>query len=149
MRIGARRGVRLLSPVRAPWHWVLAGVLVQAVGVGVPVVYLVGKARREGIGGHITAATVRLVWHGPAHTKAGLILLFVGAVVFAAGSVLIARPYVRRPVLLLVAIPLAGAVGMLLLGAFALLLVFAIDVGDFPDLSKTKKTDRDESRPDT
>ncbi|MDQ6784021.1 MAG: hypothetical protein M3063_11375 [Actinomycetota bacterium] len=146
--VAIRRSWQKLAPVRAPWRWILAGLPLQAIGVCIPAAYLVSKASREGIGGHITAATFRLVWRGQAHTKVGLMLLVVGAVLFAAGSALIARPYVRRPVLLLAVVPLAGIVGMLLLGVFALLLVFLTDVGG-PDVGGgSDKRRRDSAKED-
>ncbi|HEX4865459.1 MAG TPA: hypothetical protein VFV02_15420, partial [Acidimicrobiales bacterium] len=64
-----------LPPVTRPKRWIAVGLALQIVGVGVPGGYLLSTAHREGIGGHITAATVRLAWRSDAHTTAGLVLL--------------------------------------------------------------------------
>ena len=56
-----------------------------------------------------------------------------GVFIYAAGSVLMARPYVMRPVTLFVAVPLAAVAGMLVLGVLAFivaLLVAALENGD-------------------
>lgn len=137
---------RKLPPVEHPWQWVAGGVPIQVMGVAMPASYLISQAHREGIGGHITAATIKLIWHSQAHTGTGVAMLISGAVVFAAGSVLIARPYVRRPLLLLAAVPLAGVVGMLLLGAFALLLAFVFDFSNLLPDSFDRKRPRGERR---
>jgi hypothetical protein len=88
--------------------------------------YLWAKVRHQNIGGHITAAMIRLAWHGEVHTRQGLAVLAAGAVVYAAGSVLVARPYVSRPVTLFVAVPVAAVAGMLVLGVLALIAAVAI-----------------------
>ena len=123
-----------LPPVSNPKRWVAIGLALQIVGVGVPSGYLLSTAHREGIGGHITAATVRLAWRSDAHTTVGLVLLLVGLVVFALGSMVMARPFVRRPVTAFVAVPLAAAAGMLVLGFIALLIAIAGAFGDWLDI---------------
>jgi hypothetical protein len=126
-----------LEPVRSRNLWLFCGFVLQVVGVGVPVAYLVSKVHREGIGGHITAATVKLVWHSELHSKSGLTLFIAGAVVFALGSTVMARPFVHRPVALFVAVPVAAVAGMFVLGAIVLVvaLVFAVAQGlDADDL---------------
>jgi hypothetical protein len=71
----------------------------------------VGEASRQDIGGHITAATFRLMWHGKsAHAAGGCPV--IGAVIYAVGSVLLARPYVSRPATLSIAVPVAAVAGM-------------------------------------
>jgi hypothetical protein len=42
--------------------------------------------RRHGIGGHLTAATIRLAWHSDVHTRTGLAVLAAGTVIYVAGS---------------------------------------------------------------
>jgi hypothetical protein len=91
------------------------------------------SARGQDIGGRVSAATIRLAWHGEVHTRQGLAVLAAGVFIYAAGSVLMARPYVTRPVTLFVAVPLAAVAGMLVLGVLAFivaLLVAALENGD-------------------
>ena len=75
---------------------------------------------RSDAGGHITAATFRLLWHGEIHTRTGVAVLAAGAVIYVAGSVLLARPHVSRPVTLFIAVPVAAVAGMAVLGVLAL-----------------------------
>jgi hypothetical protein len=100
--VGAKEAVRgiiadgdlagsVLPRVGRPKRWVAIGLALQTVGIGVPGGYLISTAHREGIGGHITAATVRLAWRSDAHTTTGLVLLLVGLVVFGLGSMVMAR----------------------------------------------------------
>src|SRR5216683_1303334 len=75
----------------------------------------------------------RAAWHGEVRTRSGLAVLAAGTVVYAVGSVLMARPYVSRPVTLFVAVPLAAVAGMLVLGVLAFivaLVVAALENGD-------------------
>jgi uncharacterized membrane protein len=116
----AAAGPRMLSPVRSRALWTVSGLAVQAAGLGGVTAFLWAKLRRQDIGGHITAATFRLMWHGEVHTRAGVAVLVTGAVIYAAGSVLLARPYVSRPVTLFIAVPVAAVAGMVVLGALAL-----------------------------
>jgi hypothetical protein len=130
-------GRRLLGPLRTRASWVAGGLIMQAVGVGGVTAYLWLKIRHQNFGGHVTAATIRLAWHGEVHTRLGLAVLAAAAVIYAAGSVLMARPYVSRPLTLFVAVPIAAVVGLLVLGILAFivaLLIAALEYGDFiPD----------------
>src|SRR5215469_10315340 len=117
-------GTKALSgfvPHRSPAPWIASGLALQAIGVGSVAAYAWFKLRRQGIGGHVTAATIRLAWHSDLHTRTGLAVLLAGAIIYAAGSILMARPYVSRPVLLFVAVPVAAVVGMLVVGILALI----------------------------
>ena len=113
-------GHRILAPLRSRWPWVVWGLIVQALGVGSVAVVMWRNIRDQSLGGHITAEMVRFAWHSELHNRAGLIVLAVGTVIYAIGSVVMARPYVSRPATLLIAVPLAAVVGMLLLGVLAL-----------------------------
>lgn len=62
--------------------------------------------------------------HADIHTRTGLAVIAAGAIVYAAGSTLMARPYLTRPALLFAAVPVAAVAGMLALGV--LVLVVAI-----------------------
>ena len=112
--------------------------VLQAAGAGGVAAYLWHTVRHQNAGGHITAAMIRLAWHGEVHTRSGLAVLVAGTFIYAVGSVLMARPYVSRPVTLLVAVPLAAVAGMLVLGilAFIVALVCAVlaGIGDIPVL---------------
>jgi hypothetical protein len=121
----------MLSPVRSRALWTVSGLAAQAVGLGGVTAFLWVKLRHQGIGGHITAATFRLVWHGEVHTRTGLAVLIAGAIIYAAGSVLLGRPYVSRPVTLFIAVPVAAVVGMVALGVLALVVALLISaLGD-------------------
>jgi hypothetical protein len=116
---------------------VAGGLALQVLGAGGLAAFVWLKVRRENLGGHLTAATIRLVWHGEVHTRQGLMVLVAAALLYAAGSIVMARPYVSRPVTLFVAVPLAAVAGLLVLGALALIVALAIaaftsDGFDFP-----------------
>jgi len=65
---------------------------------------------------------IEFAWHIGLHARAGLIALVAGSVIYAAGSVVMARPYISSPVALLAAIPLAAVAGLLVLGRLVLLM---------------------------
>ena len=113
-------------PLRSPERWVISGLTLQAVGVVSAASYAWLRLRREGIGGHLTAATFRLAWHADVHNRTGLGVIAAGTILYALGSILMARPYVSRPAMLLVAVPLAAAVGMLALGVLALVVAILL-----------------------
>ena len=134
---GAAVGRRMLSPVRSRALWTVSGLAVQAAGLGGVTALLWAKLRHQDIGGHITAATFRLMWHGEIHTRTGVAVLITGAVIYAAGSVLLARPHVSRPATLFIAVPVAAVAGMMVLGVLALVVAFLISaLGDLdaPDV---------------
>ncbi|MGH3302425.1 MAG: hypothetical protein ACRDOK_12220 [Streptosporangiaceae bacterium] len=128
-------GHRILAPLRSRWPWVVWGLIVQALGVGSVAVVMWHNVRDQSLGGHITVEMVSFAWHSELHNRAGLIVLAAGAVIYAGGSVVMARPYVSRPATLLIAVPVAAVIGMLLLGVLALAVAalfsaFANSVGD-------------------
>src|SRR5581483_6605082 len=111
------------------------GVLLEVAGVGGPAAYVYEKARKQDLGGSITQGTVRLVWHEAVHSKAGLAVLIAGAIVFALGAMLVARPFVKHWLTLLVAVPLAAVVSMLALGLAVLLVALVLaGIGELLDL---------------
>lgn len=131
---GAAAGRRVLGPVRSRALWAAGGLAVQAAGLGAVAAFLWAGLRHQGAGGRISAATFRLMWHGEIHTRTGVAVLIAGTVIYAAGSVVLARPYVSRPVTLFLAVPVAAVAGMAVLGALALVAAFLISaLGD--DLS--------------
>ncbi len=132
-----------LAPVESEVPWVGSGLLLQAAAAGTSVVYVLDRASNEGVGGTITRATVRLAWHQALHAHTGLLVLIASAVAFGAGSVLVARPFVRNPLALLVAVPLAGMAGLVAFGALALVIVLVVLAvqGLEGDLSSVKLPD--------
>ncbi len=114
------------GPRRASESWVIAGLTLQTLSVAGVAAFAWTRLRRQGIGGHLTAATIRLAWHSDVHTSAGLAVLAAGAVIYAAGSILTARPYVSRPATLFIAVPAAAVAGLLALGAMALIVALVL-----------------------
>src|SRR6516164_3603752 len=119
-------GRRMLSPVGSRAMWTVSGLAVQAAGLGGVAAFLWAKLRHQDIGGHVTAATFRLMWHEEVHTRTGVAVLITGAVIYVAGSVLLARPHVSRPATLFIAVPVAAVAGMAVLGVLALVVAFVI-----------------------
>ena len=122
--VGAAAGRWVLRPVRSRALWTAGGLAMQIAGLGGVTAFLWARLRHQDIGGHITAATFRLLWHGEIHTRTGVAVLAAGAVIYVAGSVLLARPHVSRPVTLFIAVPVAAVAGMAVLGVLALVVAF-------------------------
>ena len=80
-----RKGVtnaRDIRPNRPPFpseSWVIAGLTLQTLSVAGVAAFAWTRLRHQGIGGHLTAATIRLAWHSGVHTRAGLAVLAAGA----------------------------------------------------------------------
>jgi hypothetical protein len=122
----------------------------QVIGVGIPVVAALHRAHDASVGGTVTHYTIRLVWHEMLHSGADVALIVLGVALFAAGAVVLARPFVRSPFALLVAVPLAAVAGLAVFGVVALVLAAVVaasassgsadwgealssfDVGDWP-----------------
>lgn len=121
-----------LRPVAHRGGWIAGGLGLQLVGVGGPLAYVVLKAKHESVGGLLSVATVRLAWHGSLHTRSGVALLAAGTVLFVVGSVLLARPFVKSKLTLLLGVPVAGLVGVLVLGVVALIIGLAVAGLDLP-----------------
>ena len=131
MTADAAAGRRTLGPVGSRALWSVGGLAVQAVGLGGVTAFLWTRLRRQDVGGHLTAAGFRLVWHGEIHTRTGMAVLMTGAVIYAVGSILLARPYVSRPATLFIAVPVAAVAGMVVLGALALIVAVLVPVADW------------------
>jgi hypothetical protein len=101
---------------------VVWGVFLQVLGLGSVAVVMWRNIRQQGIVGHITAEMVKLAWHSELHTRWGLIVLITGSVVYGAGSVVMARPYISSPAGLFIAVPIAAVAGMLVLGVLVVIL---------------------------
>jgi hypothetical protein len=107
----------------------------QVLGVGMVAAALWRSIRDQSLGGHITAEMIKFAWRSELHTRYGLIVLVAGSLVYAAGTVVMARPYIFRPVALFVAVPAAAIAGLLVLGVLALIitvLFVALANGDLP-----------------
>jgi hypothetical protein len=138
-----------LSPVSPRWPWITSGLLLQLIGAGAPVAYVVNKAHHEDLGGQISKATLTLAWRQAVHSHAGLDLMIVGALVFVIGSMLMARPFVKSMVTMFVAIPIAALAGLLILGAGAILVALllagaddALDLVDWGGSSSSRRRRR-------
>jgi hypothetical protein len=106
--------------VHARGRWIGWGLALQVVGVGIPVVTALRRAHEAGVGGALTHYTVRLVWHEMLRSGADVALIALGVVLFVAGAVVLARPFVRRVSTLVVAVPLAAVLGLAVFGLVAL-----------------------------
>jgi hypothetical protein len=128
------RRVGDLKPVEEKGGWILGGLALQLAGVGGPAAYVYEKAKHQNVGGSITQGTIRLVWHEAVHSKTGLAILIAGAVVFATGAMVLARPFCKHVLVLIVAVPIAAVAGMLVLGVGALIVaVLCLGVGELLD----------------
>ncbi len=122
------RGV--LDPVEQRGRWIVAGLLAQIVGVGVPTVVVLLQAKHDSVVGHLTRYTVYLAWREVLRSPADAALVALGIVLFVVGSVALARPFVRRRSTLLIAVPVAALVGILALGVGVLVLVALVALAD-------------------
>lgn len=124
---------RDLPPVRTKGRWVSWGLALQVTGVGIPVVAALHRAHEASVGGAVTHYTIRLLWHEMLHNGADVALIVLGVVLFAAGAVAMARPFVRRSSTLLLAVPLAAVAGLAVFGVLALIVGAAVAAaGDTP-----------------
>lgn len=138
-----------LSPVGRRARWIRGGLVLQALAVAIPIVVVLERAHKEGTLGQITSLTVRLGAKEMLHSRGDLALLVLGVVLFAAGSVVLARPFVTRLWTLVVAVPLAAIIGILAVGVLALVLAAVLvldDVLDGADLPSFGWLDRAERR---
>lgn len=105
-----------LKPVGNRATWITWGLALQAIGVGIPVTVALRRANRDGALASITHYTVRLVWHEMLRSHADVALVVLGVLMFAAGAIVLARPFARRRVTLLVAVPLTAIAGLAVFG---------------------------------
>ena len=126
-QLGQRRS---LAPVRSEGAWVAWGLALQITGVGIPVATAISRAHREGLGGSLTHYTVALIGRQMLHSNADVALVVLGVVLFAAGAVALARPFVGDRRTLLLAVPLAAVIGLTVLGVLALLVSVVVAAAD-------------------
>jgi len=117
------RAVGSLRPVAHRNYWIAAGLLIQLAGAAVPIAVLFKRARSEDLLQHVTGLTVRLVWHQAIHDHHNRPLIIAGTVVFVLGSMVLARPFVKHVLTLVLAVPLAALVFVAALGVVALIVV--------------------------
>ena len=115
-----------LAPVAPRWPWITGGLVLQLIGAGAPIAYVVNKAHHEDVGGQISRATLTLAWREAVHSHAGLDLMILGALVFVVGSMLMARPFVSSVFTMFVAVPIAALAGLALLGAAAIIVALVL-----------------------
>jgi hypothetical protein len=123
---------RDLKPIAHRGTWVAWGLALQTVGVGIPATVALRHASQDGVLGSVTHYTVRLVWHEMLRNHSDVALLILGVVVFVAGAVVMARPFVRRRSTLLLAVPVAATAGLALLGILALVIAAMIALFEAP-----------------
>jgi hypothetical protein len=111
-----------LAPVRRRGLWIAWGLALQMFGVGIPGAAALERANHDGALGTLTHYTFRLVLHEMLRSRADIALIALGVVVFAAGSVVLARPFVRRRLTLFVAVPVAAVAGVAVLGLIAVVI---------------------------
>jgi hypothetical protein len=122
-----------LAPVRRRGTWIAWGLALQAIGVGIPVTAALQRASSDGALASITHYTVRLVWHEMLRSRADVALIVLGVIVFAAGAIVLARPFVTRRVTLFVAVPAAATAGIAVLGVIALVCAAIFALVESPD----------------
>jgi hypothetical protein len=115
-----------IPPTAHRGWWIFIGLVLQLAGLGGPAFYVWRKAKHQDVSGLITVATVKLAWHESLHAKAGIDILVGGAVAFAVGSVVLARPFAKHWATLLVAVPVAALCGALVLGVAALVVAVVV-----------------------
>ena len=131
----ARR--RELRPIQHRGTWVGWGLALQAIGVGIPVTVALRRANKDGVLGSFTHYTVRLVWHEMLRSQADVALLVLGVVLFVAGAVIMARPFVARRSTLFIAVPAAATAGLAVLGVLALVCAVLIALVESPSNAET------------
>lgn len=121
-----------LPPVQRRATWIAWGFALQVIGVGMPVTAALRRANEDGVLGSVTHYTVRLVWHEMLRSRADIALIVLGVIVFAAGSVVMARPFVRRRSTLFVAVPAFAVAGVVVFGVIAIVIAGVIAAVEAP-----------------
>ena len=118
-----QRAAGSLRPVAHRNYWIAAGLLIQLAGAALPIAVLFKRAKSEDLLQHVTGLTVKLVWHQAIHDPHGRPLIIAGTVVFVLGSMVLARPFVKHVLTLVLAVPVAALVFVAATGAVALIVV--------------------------
>jgi uncharacterized membrane protein len=123
---------RDLRPAANRGTWVAWGLALQAIGVGIPVTAALRQANQDGLLGNITHYSIRLLWRELSSSDADVALVVLGVVLFVAGAVVLARPFVRRRSNLFVTVPVVAVFGIAVLGVIALVCAAVIAVFESP-----------------
>jgi hypothetical protein len=118
--VGWLRGSSGLRPVAKKWPWITCGLIIQAAAVAILLAWAYRKYKDDAVEGAALKSTVKLIWADTLHSHAGIEVLAGSAVLFAVGSVLLARPHVRSMPMLLIGVPVAAVAGLVVLGGLAL-----------------------------
>jgi hypothetical protein len=118
--VGWLRGSSGLRPVAKRWPWITCGLIIQAAAVAIVLAWAYRKYKDDAVEGAALKSTVKLIWADTLHSHAGIAILAGSAVLFAVGSVLLARPHVRSMPMLLIGVPVAAVAGLVVLGGLAL-----------------------------
>jgi hypothetical protein len=130
--VGWLRGSTGLQPVAKKAPWIVCGLLIQASGIAIVLAWAYRTYKDDAVEGAALRTTFKLIWMDTLHSRTGVAILIGSAVLFAAGSMLLARPYVQSLPMLVVGVPVAAVAGLALLGALALvvaLIAFLAYVG--------------------
>jgi hypothetical protein len=148
------RAAGSLRPVAHRNYWIAAGLLIQLAGAAAPIAVLYRRAKSEDLLQHVTGLTVKLVWHQAIHDPHGRPLIIAGTVAFVLGSMVLARPFVKHVLTLVLAVPLAALVFVAALGAVALIVVilglilWALADGPAPDIGSSSGGSWTKKKPD-
>lgn len=118
-----------LAPVRRRGVWVAWGLVLQVVGVAIPAAVAFDRINHDDAVGTVTHYTFRLVLHEMLRRRADVALVVLGVIVFAAGSVVLARPFVTGRLALFVAVPLAAVAGIAVFGLIAVVIAAILAIG--------------------
>lgn len=124
--VGWLRGSTGLRPVAKKAPWIVCGLLLQAAGIAMVLAWAYRKYKNDAVEGAALRTTFKLIWMETLHSSAGIAILAGTAVLFAAGGVLLARPYVRSLPMLLIGVPVAALAGLAVLGALALVVAVLV-----------------------
>ena len=86
-----------LPPVRRRATRIAWGLALQVIGVGIPVTAALQRVSSDGALANITHYSARLVRHEMLRSHADLALIVLGVIFFAAGAVVLARPFRDAP----------------------------------------------------
>ena len=111
-----------LRPVPRRGLWVAWGLALQIIAVAIPAVTALNRVNHDNAIGAVTHYTFRLILHEMLRRRADVALVVLAVVLFAAGSVVLARPFVTRRSTLFVAVPVAAVAGVAALGLIALVI---------------------------
>src|SRR5262245_19246992 len=77
-----------LQPVAHRNRWIAGGLVLQLIGIGVPVAVVVERAKHDNLLKNPDVYTVRLLWHELLQRHSDVALMVLGVVLFVVGSVL-------------------------------------------------------------